>query len=102
MTRSRLLVVLIGAALFAWVVARVGLPAIAQQMKVIRVALPVVIALSLARLLLQTAAWSAGLRGAGISARYRDLIGIRLASQAMGYLTVLGPAISEPMKIKLL
>jgi hypothetical protein len=30
------------------------------------------------------------------------LAGIRLAGQSMGYLTVLGPVISEPMKIKLL
>jgi hypothetical protein len=29
-------------------------------------------------------------------------MGIRLAAQSMGYLTVLGPVISEPMKIKLL
>jgi hypothetical protein len=29
-------------------------------------------------------------------------MGVRLASQSMGYLTVLGPLISEPMKVKLL
>ena len=29
-------------------------------------------------------------------------MGVRLASQSMGYLTILGPVLSEPMKIKLL
>ncbi|HKD13732.1 MAG TPA: lysylphosphatidylglycerol synthase domain-containing protein [Candidatus Angelobacter sp.] len=102
MKRGQLLVVLTGAALFAWVIVRVGPSAILQQLKVIRFALPVLIVLSTLRLLLQTGAWSAALRGAGISVAPRKLIGVRLASQSLGYLTVLGPLLSEPMKIKLL
>ena len=34
--------------------------------------------------------------------KFGELLGIRLASQSMGYLSVLGPALSEPMKINLL
>ena len=102
MKKNHLFFALVGAALFGWVIVHVGPQAILQQLKVIRIALPVLVILSLCRLLLQTAAWSAALSGAGISVPRRKLIGIRLASQSMGYLTVLGPLLSEPMKIKLL
>jgi hypothetical protein len=97
-----LVLALIGAALFSWVVARVGLPAILQQLNAMRLALPILLTLSLCRLLLQTTAWSAALRGEGISVAAERLIGIRLASQSMGYLTFLGAVLSEPLKIKLL
>src|SRR5580700_6348889 len=73
-----------------------------EQVKAMRVALPVVLALSLLRLFLQTATWSASLKGEDVSVGIAKLIGVRLAAQSMGYLTVLGPVISEPMKIKLL
>jgi hypothetical protein len=73
-----------------------------EQVKAMRVALPVVLALSLLRLFLQTATWSASLKGEHVSVGITKLMGVRLASQGMGYLTVLGPVISEPMKIKLL
>ena len=38
----------------------------------------------------------------GSTSRKSRLIGIRLASQAAAYLTVLGPAVSEPAKLTLL
>jgi glycosyltransferase 2 family protein len=97
-----LILALIGAALFTWVVARVGLPAILQQLKAMRLAFPILLTLSVCRLLLQTSVWSAALKGAGISVDPERLIGIRLASQSMGYLTFLGAVLSEPLKIKLL
>src|SRR5262249_45143463 len=46
--------------------------------------------------------WKLALREEGVEANFGELIGIRLASQSFGYLSVLGPAVSEPMKIKLL
>jgi hypothetical protein len=73
-----------------------------EQVKAMRVALPIVLALSLLRLFLQTTTWSASLKGEDVSVGIAKLIGVRLAAQSMGYLTVLGPVISEPMKIKLL
>ena len=88
--------------LFAWVIARVGLSTMKAQLKVMRVALPMVMALSVLRLFLQSTTWSASLKGGDVAVNTRTLIGVRLASQSMGYLTVLGPVISEPMKIKLL
>jgi hypothetical protein len=97
-----LILALIGAALFTWVVVHVGLPAILQQLKAVRLAFPILLALSVCRLLLQTSVWSAALKGTGISVAPERLIGIRLASQAMGYLTFLGAVLSEPLKIKLL
>jgi hypothetical protein len=73
-----------------------------EQLKAIRIALPIVLALSLLRLLLQSIAWSASLKGEHVSVDIPKLAGARLAGQSMGYLTVLGPLISEPLKIKLL
>jgi hypothetical protein len=102
MTRGSLLLTLIGVTLFAWVIVHAGPSAIVYQLKALRIALPIVLALSLCRLLFQTLTWSAALKNEGLDFGARKLIGIRLASQAMGYLTVFGPVLSEPMKIKLL
>jgi hypothetical protein len=102
MKKGNILLAAVGIALLAWVVVHAGPSAIAHQLKVLRVALPIVVALSLARLVLQTLAWSAALKNEGINVGMPRLIGIRLASQAMGYLTVFGPVLSEPMKINLL
>jgi hypothetical protein len=72
------------------------------QLRAMRIALPIVMTLSVLRLFLQSATWSASLKGENVAVNTTKLIGVRLASQSMGYLTVLGPVISEPMKIKLL
>jgi len=101
-SRSNLLIAAVGTALMAWVIVHAGPSAIIQQLKALRVALPIVVVLSLARLLLQTFAWSAALKSEGLEVSAPRLIGIRLASQGMGYLTVFGPVLSEPMKINLL
>jgi Lysylphosphatidylglycerol synthase TM region len=102
MTTSNLLLVVVGAALFAWVLVHAGPSAIIHQLKALRVALPIVVALSLVRLQLQTLSWSAALKNEGLEISMTRLMGIRLASQGMGYLTVFGPIVSEPMKINLL
>jgi hypothetical protein len=100
--KTHLIAPVVAAVPFAWVIAHVGLPTMMEQVKAMRVALPIVLALSLLRLFLQTATWSASLQGQDVSVGMAKLMGVRLASQSMGYLTVLGPVISEPMKIKLL
>ncbi len=102
MKRTNSLLAIVGTALFAWVIVHAGPSAIVHQFKALRVALPIVVALSLCRLLMQTFAWSAALESEGLDVGMPRLIGIRLASQAMGYLTVFGPVLSEPMKINLL
>ena len=102
MRKTHLIAPVVAVVAFAWVIAHIGLPTMMEQVKAMRVALPIVLALSLLRLFLQTATWSASLKGEDVSAGITKLIGVRLASQSMGYLTVLGPVISEPMKIKLL
>lgn len=102
MKKAHLLVAVVAIALFVWVLAHVGFSALVQQVKAIRIALPIVLALSLLRLLLQSIAWSASLKGEQLSVDIPKLAGARLAGQSMGYLTVLGPVISEPLKIKLL
>jgi hypothetical protein len=102
MKKSHLIIGFLGVALFAWVVAHIGLAGLVQELRAIRTALPIVLALSVCRLTLQSITWSASLDGQNASAPMKKLMGVRLASQAMGYLTVFGPVLSEPMKIKLL
>lgn len=102
MKKAHLAFAFLAIALFAWVLAHMGLSTAMQQLKAIRIALPIVLALSLLRLLLQSIAWSVSLKGEQVSVNIPKLAGTRLAGQSMGYLTVLGPVISEPLKIKLL
>jgi len=102
MKKGHLIVAFVGAAMFAWVITHIGLSAILQQLAGVRTALPIVLLMSLCRLFLQTCAWSQALRDQGVSVPRGTLMGVRLASQSMGYLTVLGPVLSEPLKIRLL
>ena len=102
MRKIHLIIAIAALVLFAWAIAHVGLSTIMAQLKAVRVALPIVMALSALRLFLQSTTWSASLKGENVAVNRTTLIGVRLASQSMGYLTVLGPVISEPMKIKLL
>src|SRR5256885_1698011 len=102
MKKGHLIAAAISLVMFAWVIAHVGLSAMLVQLKAMRVALPIVLALSVLRLFLQSITWSASLEGEHVSVDTTKLMGVRMASQSMGYLTVLGPVISEPMKIKLL
>jgi hypothetical protein len=102
MRKGHLIAAAVALALFAWVIAHIGLSAMLVQLKAMRVALPIVLALSILRLFLQSMTWSASLKGEHVSVDTTRLMGVRLTSQSMGYLTVLGPVISEPMKIKLL
>ena len=102
MKKGHLIIAASAAVLFTWVIARMGLPSMVQQLKAARIALPTVLALSTLRLYLQSLTWSASLKSQDLSVDKTKLAAVRLASQSMGYLTVLGPVISEPMKIKLL
>jgi len=102
MRKGHIIAAVVSLVLFAWVIAHVRLSAMLVQLKAMRIALPIVLALSVLRLFLQSITWSASLEGEHVSVNPTKLMGVRLASQSMGYLTVLGPVISEPLKIKLL
>jgi len=91
-----------GLALLAFVAGRIGTDALVREIAVVRVGLPIIVVLSFFRLVLQTRSWSIALALDGIRSSTRELMFIRLASQGIGYLTVLGPVASEPMKISLL
>ena len=91
-----------GLALFAFVAGRIGWAAVVRAMVEARTAVAIIISLSLVRLILQTHSWSIALRSDGIKSSTSELMLIRLASQGIGYLSVLGPVASEPMKISLL
>jgi hypothetical protein len=81
---------------------RIGLAAIAAQLRNLGVVLPIILFIGFLRLLLQTRAWAIALRADGIAIPQSRLIGVRLGSQAAGYLMALGPIVSEPAKLALL
>ena len=91
-----------GLGLFAFAASRIGWGAVLRAIEQAGTAVIVIIGLSLVRLILQTYSWSIALRADGINAPASELMLIRLASQGIGYLSVLGPVASEPMKINLL
>ena len=91
-----------GLLLLVLVSSRIGLHAVIKELAAVRTGIAIIIALSLVRLVLQTCSWSIALRRDGSQSSMGELMLIRLASQGIGYLTVLGPVASEPMKIRLL
>jgi len=91
-----------GLALFAYAAGRIGWGEVLGALAQARFGVAIIIGLSLLRLALQTRSWSIALDLDGIKARMSQLMLIRLASQGIGYLSVLGPLASEPMKINLL
>src|SRR5271165_7651311 len=95
-------VLLTGLALLVFAVERTGSGRVVRDLHAMSGALVVILALSLIRLRLQTRSWALALREDGVDSNTGELMFLRLASQGIGYLTVLGPAASEPMKIKLL
>jgi len=93
---------LFGMAIIAGVVRKVGPAVIAAQLRHIWTGLGFLLVLSAVRLMLQTYSWSTALKANGNASSVRELIGIRLASQSLGYLSTFGPLLSEPLKIRLL
>src|SRR5262249_8337606 len=79
-----------------------GLHAVIEEVVAVRTGVAIIILLSLVRLVFQTRSWSIALERDGSRTSTGELMLIRLASQGVGDLTVLGPVASEPMKISLL
>lgn len=102
MKKTEAIFAAVGLGLFAFVASKIGWGSVVDQLRAAWPAVPALVALSFLRVLLQTRSWLLALHSEGITANFRELMGIRLASQSMGYLSVLGPALSEPMKISLL
>lgn len=93
---------LTGLALFAFAVERIGPGHVIRDLEAMSGGVAVIFVFSLVRLFLQTRSWSIALRQDGIHSNTTDLMFLRLASQGIGYVTVLGPVASEPIKIRLL
>jgi len=92
-------VAIVGLAIIA---ARMGRDGVVQQFTAICTMLPVLAGLGLARTILQTLAWSNALRAEGIRAGFFELLAARVCSRGMGYLSVLGPVVAEPLRISML
>jgi uncharacterized membrane protein YbhN (UPF0104 family) len=101
MNKKNLVIMAAGIALFAIVATKVGWRGMALDLKSVWIAVPVLVGLSAARLVLQTWSWQLALRTDGIDAGMLRLMGARASSHGIGYLSVLGPLISEPMRISL-
>ena len=84
----------IGAVLFGFAVERIGAGHVIRDLEAMSGGVVVIFAFSLVRLFLQTRSWSIALRQDGIQSNTTELMFLRLASQGIGYLTVLGPVAS--------
>ncbi|HEX4229284.1 MAG TPA: lysylphosphatidylglycerol synthase domain-containing protein [Bryobacteraceae bacterium] len=100
--KKEALLALAGVALFAFVVRQIGWSEVIAAISKAKLAVAVIVGLSLIRLALQSWSWMIALRLDGIRCSLCELMFARLASQGIGYLSVLGPVASEPMKISLL
>lgn len=102
MKKNSSIVMAAGLVILVLAAAKVGFVGLLHNLVAGWVALPVLIGLGAIRLALQTYTWSCALRTEGVEVPAGNLIGARLASRGMGYLSVLGPMVAEPMRIKLL
>jgi hypothetical protein len=100
--KTSLLLATVSLALFAFAAHRIGWDAVVRAIEQAKTGVVIILGLSLVRLILQTCSWSIALQAEGIRSTTRELMFIRLASQGVGYLSVLGPLASEPLKINLL
>jgi hypothetical protein len=96
------LLAIVGLGLRAFSVSKIGWDAVVHVFEQAADAILIIAVLSLIRMLLQTVSWTIALRSEGSAPPIHELLLIRLASQGVGYLSVLGPVASEPMKISLL
>lgn len=102
MNKLNIAVAILGLGVFAAIIWKVGPAALAMKLQHVWMGLAVLLLLSLIRLLLQTCSWSISLSANRRSHSVIELIGVRMASQSLGYLSAFGPLLSEPMKIRLL
>jgi hypothetical protein len=100
--KSNAVLAVAGLALFAFTAERIGWGTVIRAIVEARTAVVIIVGLSLIRLVLQSHSWLIALRLDGIKSSLGELMLIRIASQGIGYLSVLGPLASEPMKINLL
>lgn len=100
--RRSLLLAAIGVGLLVFLVLKIGPETILSQLAIIKASLAFLILIGLVRLALQTLNWWIALRAEGVDSNPRQLMGIRLASIALSYLSSMGPVVAEPFKIALL
>jgi hypothetical protein len=100
LTVAGALVTAAGAALFVWLIARVGPDQILLGLRQVGWGLLVIIALAGLRFLLRAAAWSRSVE-APHHLPIRDAFAAVVAGDALGNLVPLGPVVSEPAKAAL-
>lgn len=102
MKKLNIVAALLGMGVLAVVFWKVGPAALALKLEHVWMGFAFLLVLSLIRLVLQTCSLSISLSANRHTHSFVELIGIRTASQALGYLSTFGPLLSEPLKIRLL
>lgn len=102
MKRLNAAAAILGMGLLAGIVWKIGPAVIATKLRHVWMGFALLLLLSLIRLLLRTCSWLIGLSANRLPHSLFELIGIRTASQSLGYLSAFGPFLSEPLKIRLL
>ena len=102
MKKLNVAAVILGMGALAGIVWKIGPAAITSELRHVWLGFALLLLLSLIRLLLRTLSWLISLSANRLGHSIWDLIGIRTASQSLGYLSALGPFLSEPLKIRLL
>ncbi len=102
MKKKNVVIITVGLGLLTFVAAKMGWRGMLEELKAVWIALPILVGLSSVRLLLQTLSWKCALRTDGIETGIGQLMGARVSARGMGYLSVLGPLVAEPLRISLL
>src|SRR6185437_8657597 len=102
MKKLNVAAIILGMGALAGIVWKIGPAAITSELRHVWLGFALLLLLSLIRLLLRTLSWLISLSANRLGHSIWDLIGIRTASQSLGYLSALGPFLSEPLKIRLL
>lgn len=84
--------------LLVGIVAWIGPSILVRQFAALRWSLLLIFALGLVKHLLRTLAWKQALKAEGVDLGYRDLLRVRVGSQALAYLSSMGLLVSEPLK----
>ncbi len=102
MRRIEIVFLILGLALFLILLDRIGWALILSQLEAVGWAFVLVLVVSAGRYLARTVAWRYAFAAHHELPSFNEMFQARLAAQALGYLTVAGPLLSEPAKATLL
>jgi uncharacterized protein (TIRG00374 family) len=102
MRRIEIIFLILGLALFIFLLDRIGWRLILSQLENVGWAFALVLVVSAGRYLARTVAWRYAFSAGRELPSFLEMFQARLAGQSLGYLTFAGPLLSEPVKAGLL